>query len=643
MRVCVAAVVCVFLAGCSPMALSSEEQDVVTVIDNGTPITSYSFGTVMGSATHDFVIGPASGSDDDYLLSIGFQNACPDFGLTAAPPMMWEICGPPIMTVAPLVHTQCTPFPFSVTFTPQSAGLQSCKILIDTMPAAVGSNGSGSGSGTALPQSFLVSGTGSAATLDYQVNPPSLDFGTITVNSTSSSQSFTIRNLGTLPIMITPTPIGQTGSYAITPPLIPETIPVATSRTFDVTCTPLAGANNASYQFSAVGLQGTKTLTLSCTGVTTQLAVAPNPIAFGTVLFGGSVAPVPLTITNNGLTTLQITNIGLGAGTSADVSLISAPPSLMLAPGASAPNAFSVGYSAATLQDPGTLGKLTLTVGAEVLEFPITGGTLVGAVGTNPASVDFGPVCVERTATQDVDVYASGRADVSVGLDANSPPALPFSATLSAGGMLTGGHGAGATIVVSAHPGASDLGPLSTQVVLDTNIPGQPTYTIDVAASGVAAGVSATPTAVEFGDIVMDTTSTAKRVDLSNCSGAPLMVASAALSGTDASSFAIVSPSSNEIAQTLKDSDSETFLIVMSPHASGPKVASLDITDSTGTRNVELRGTGVEPEVDRETYYACSTSNGRAAWPIGLVLAITVGRRRRSRARARTSEYPSAH
>jgi MYXO-CTERM domain-containing protein len=120
-----------------------------------------------------------------------------------------------------------------------------------------------------------------------------------------------------------------------------------------------------------------------------------------------------------------------------------------------------------------------------------------------------------------------------------------------------------------------------------------------------------------------------------------LMVQSAVLSGTDAGSFAIVSP--NVIAQTLADSDSETFLIVMSPHVSGVKQASLDITDSTGTHMIALRGNGVEPPVDRETYYACSTSNGRGAWPIGLALAVMVGRRRRSRARTRTSGYPSGH
>ena len=487
--------------------------------------------------------------------------------------------------------------------------------------------------------SLLLDGTGSAATFDYQVNPTNLDFGTVTVGTSSSSQSFTVKNVGNQPITINPTPNGQTSAYWIVPTPAQLNLSVGGSQEVRRDVHADAGANDASYTFTSPALQAAKSLALTCTGVTTSLTLAPNPIAFGTVLYGGSVAAVPITITNTGLTTLTITNIGLGTGTSPDVSLIDPPGMISLNAGAVAQNAFSVAYSAATVQDPGALGKLTFHAGPDYFEFPITGGTLIGAVGTNPASVDFGPVCVIAPRRRDVDVYASGRADVSVSLDPNSPPMMPFSAMLPTG-MLTGGHGAGATLVVSAHPTETDLGPLSTQVVIDTNIPGEPMYTIDVTATGVPMGISTTPTSVEFGDIVIDTTSSAKVVDLSNCSGTPLMVTSAVLAGENPGSFTIVSP--NQIAQTINDSDSETFLIVMSPHASGNQEAALDITDSTGTHVVMLRGNGVEPAVDRETYYACSTSNGRAAWPIGLAVVLTVGRRRRSRARARTSEYPSA-
>jgi MYXO-CTERM domain-containing protein len=185
---------------------------------------------------------------------------------------------------------------------------------------------------------------------------------------------------------------------------------------------------------------------------------------------------------------------------------------------------------------------------------------------------------------------------------------------------------------------------LSTQVVLDTTIPSEPQHMLDVSAVGVPSGISATPATVDFGKVVKDTTSTAKRIDFSNCSGTKISVTGASISGPDASAFTIVSPAGGGVT-SLDDSKSETFLIVMSPHSAGTKTAQLDIANSGagGTISVPLTGLGAEPQVDRQSYYACSTSRGGASWPIGAaVVAITVGRRRRAKARERTPGYPSA-
>jgi uncharacterized protein (TIGR03382 family) len=82
----------------------------------------------------------------------------------------------------------------------------------------------------------------------------------------------------------------------------------------------------------------------------------------------------------------------------------------------------------------------------------------------------------------------------------------------------------------------------------------------------------------------------------------------------------------------LAAAESMTFLVVMSPHASGMKSAQLVVSHSQGMTAAELDGTGytgTDPggRKDRETYYACNAGGTAGAWPI--LLALLALRRRR--------------
>jgi MYXO-CTERM domain-containing protein len=75
-----------------------------------------------------------------------------------------------------------------------------------------------------------------------------------------------------------------------------------------------------------------------------------------------------------------------------------------------------------------------------------------------------------------------------------------------------------------------------------------------------------------------------------------------------------------------------TFLLVMTPRANGPRSAQIVIEHSAGATTADLDGDGYGGEVegtkDRETYYACSSTTGRAPWPLALAL-LALRRRRR--------------
>jgi hypothetical protein len=623
-------VLVVLIASCVAAKLSSDEQLIVAVADHGTQIPNYDFGAIMGSASHDFVIEPQTATDDDLLLSMDFQSPCPDFAFAPATVMgMPEICGGVASGFAPNLGTCPHSYPFTVTFTPSSAGMESCKIIIKTMPATTGTSGSGSGSGSGsngtTQLSFVVKGTGLAPPNAFTLSPTTLDFGSVPTGTTSGSQSVTLTNTGASSIVITP--MGAvSAAYMFSPPLSPVTLAPTAFKTYGVTCTPNAGANDSSVDFVGSGA-GTKTLTLSCIGANTKLDVSPNPIAFGKQIIGGPALTKPIMLTNSGAITISITAVSLDSP-NGDVDFTGSVGQYSLLPGAHI-TPFTVRYTPTHEIDLGTIATLHITANGEDLTFPVTGAALNGSIGTNPASVDLGAVCTGSTVNQDVEVYASGRADVTIDLDPMHP-AQPFSAML-ASGVLGGSHNGAATLVASVSPGSADLGPLTSQIVIDTNIPGEPTYPVDITATGVPMGVAPTPAALSFGEILVDTTSAAKRVDFSNCGGSGIDVTAAMLTG-DTDSFTIVSPSADMIATHLDNTKSETFLIVMSPHQASTRTAQLQIQSSAGTKVVDLTGDGVKPQIDRETYYACATSHGSGGVPIVGAIVLVLNRRRRSRA-----------
>jgi hypothetical protein len=285
-------------------------------------------------------------------------------------------------------------------------------------------------------------------------------------------------------------------------------------------------------------------------------------------------------------------------------------------------------YAASAEHAPGSLGTLTITANGEHLTYPITGGVLTGILGSYPASVDFGSVCADTATakTMPVMLFANGTSDVQISL-ATPPTQSPFGATLT-NHVLKAKHNGEEAVTVSVKPdGTTPLGAQTTTLDVDTDIPNQGTYPIALSAYVVPTGIAATPQAVDFGGVMVGTSTSGKHVVFSNCGdGSSLMVTGAHIAGANASSFTIISPET--IATTLGDAQSEDFLITMVPGTSGPQVAQLVIENSSRNVTVPLTGAGDEPEKDRQTYYACSTGHATSAWPIGLAL-LALRRRRR--------------
>jgi MYXO-CTERM domain-containing protein len=75
------------------------------------------------------------------------------------------------------------------------------------------------------------------------------------------------------------------------------------------------------------------------------------------------------------------------------------------------------------------------------------------------------------------------------------------------------------------------------------------------------------------------------------------------------------------------------WLIVLQAHTVGPKQASFAVDYDGGTASIELDGEGLGDlgagDGGRGSYYACSTGQPTALWPLAFVLGLVLRRRAR--------------
>jgi hypothetical protein len=163
---------------------------------------------------------------------------------------------------------------FNVTFAPQSAGSVNGNIAIIN-----------DGSNPTL--NIPLSGTGVAPGV-LSANPPSIDFGTVTVGS-NSMQSETLTNTGGTTLTVTQATV--TGSaFSISGLSLPLDLTPGQNFTFGVTFAPTSGGN-FSGNIALVSTASNSNLNIPLSGVgkvAGQLSVTPANLDFGHVTVGSS-------------------------------------------------------------------------------------------------------------------------------------------------------------------------------------------------------------------------------------------------------------------------------------------------------------------------------------------------------------------
>jgi len=177
-----------------------------------------------------------------------------------------------------------------VAFTPQATGRRTGTLTItDTDPSS--------------PQTVNLVGIGTFVTMSTDI----LNFGTSLLGNSPAQQSVTVKNNGTSPVTISNLTVS--GDYTQSNTCQPA-IPANSSCTVTATFTPTASGT----RYGEVNLtdnDGGSPQTIHLTGVGTEVGVAPKSFNFPTTPVGSSSGPVPITFTNHGKSSLNLSGITL--------------------------------------------------------------------------------------------------------------------------------------------------------------------------------------------------------------------------------------------------------------------------------------------------------------------------------------------
>lgn len=656
-----AAIVIATIAACTAIELGSRHQQL-TALDT----TSYDFGPVsLGfvASGGPFTVKPAGGSaqmDNDYIQAIKFDTMCPDFALqdgggagyggmmigssdgnlyavNGGPHIYWNCTGTSgsgTGAAGGTGTTGCLPvtYQFDATFTPSSTNPQQCVARVYTM--------SGSGAGPGSSNTITFSGSGQGSSYSISASPTKLDFGTVQQGSSSASQTVTVTNTGTSNITISG--FYNDVVYNVVPSVgNPVSLVPGMGQTYTIYCAPSDTSSHDDMLIFTGNGSASATVTLACTGTSLNLGILPEPVDFNSQLVGAPPQTRTVTITDpTGSPPVNLTGWGF-TNQPPRISFAQQPLSMVNLVGGASTQVI-IKYDPSAPDTSGSLGSFVFTANGTPYSVPLIGTTLVGSLGANPASVDFGPVCAGGAGSA-IDVQVSTNAAGAVKVTNVEPPSAPFGA--SAAGIpatLAGGGMGSITVHASIAPAGNAMpGPIASAIKLDTNIPGSgATVTIPVSATVLQGGIGITPASVSFGPEMLHTLSEGKQIVLTNCGSAALTIMDARISPPTETEFSIEAPANPAMLnKTLQLGESQMFAVQFKPSIIGHQAAKLVLDTDAGLKEIPLDGDGYGGSggsgggKERETYYACSTGGPVGMLPLalaGIGLALA-GRRRRRR------------
>ena len=312
------------------------------------------------------------------------------------------------------------------------------------------------------------------------------------------------------------------------------------------------------------------------------VALSPSSYNFGNQAVGTTSSAAPITLTNTGNATLNITSVTIAGTNSGDFTQTNnCGPTV--AAGASC--TLSVTFTPTVVGAETGVVTITDNASPATQTVSLTGtGVATQMVSLSPASLTFPAQLVGTSSSaQSVTLSNTGSAVLSITSITTSGD---FSQTNTCGASLAAS--ASCTLSVTFTPTAS--GSRSGSLTITDNA-SPATQTVSLTGTGTLPVVGLSPTSLTFPAQLVGTSSSAQSVTLSNTGSAALSITSITTSGDFSQT--------NTCGSSLAASASCTLSVTFKPTATGTRTGAVTITDNAkpATQSVSLTGTGTAPVV----------------------------------------------
>ena len=284
-------------------------------------------------------------------------------------------CGSPVPAGA-----SCT---INVTFKPSSPGSKETNLIVGA-------------SGGIDTKYVSLTGTGVGAA--YTLSTTSLAFGNQLLNIASSAKTITVRSTGVTALPITSIAIGGTapGQFAQTNNC-GTSLAAGASCAIRVTFKPTStGAKTATLKLTAGGAAGTKSASLSGTGVKAVYSLSPTALGFGNQPLNLISSAKTITLANTGGTIVPITSISIGGSTPGQFAQTNTCGT-SLAAGASC--AIKVTFKATSTGAKAAILSVVAAGGGGIKSVTLSGTGVRSTFSVAPTALSFGNVARNTAST----------------------------------------------------------------------------------------------------------------------------------------------------------------------------------------------------------------------------------------------------
>ena len=274
-------------------------------------------------------------------------------------------------------------------------------------------------------------------------------------------------------------------------------------------------------------------------GPSPNATVAPSPLTFGSQLVGTTSSPLSVTITNAaGAGVLAISSVSITGASASQFAITANNCDTSVAAGNSC--AISVTFTP-TISGAAIATLNIVSTNPTSLPVPISGTGVAPIDSVSPLALSFGNVTVNTTSSaQTVTIANSGSSALTLtsfaisggnatdfAISNNTCPVSP--ATLAISGSCT--------VSVTMKPAA--MGTRSSVLVINSSDPVTPRVDVSLTGVGTEAIATVAPGSLTYGLQLVNTSSAAQTVTLSNTGNIPMNISSIAVTGTNATDFVI--------------------------------------------------------------------------------------------------------